>query len=152
MASSGRPIDLDAPEPTASRSALRTRATRRAVYALGAWRSEGAARWLFIWPAVLLILFMSVFPLVGSVALSLSRLAFRPGGVDLKFIGFANYVQLLDGIEKSHFIGVLKPPNAIGWAIVVLLVAILAGVLWIGAEEHYRGDLPPPRLSPSGSM
>ena len=111
MASSGKPIDLDAPEPTAPRSALRARAARRAVYTLGAWRSEGAARWIFIWPAVLLILFMSLFPLVASVALSLSRLAFRQGGVDLKFIGFANYQQLLDGIEKSHFIGVLKPPT-----------------------------------------
>jgi multiple sugar transport system permease protein len=129
LASSDRPIDLDASEPIAPRSALRTRAARRAVYTLGAWRSEGAARWLFIWPAVLLILFLSVFPLVASVALSLSRLAFRQGGVDLRFIGFANYQQLLDGLEKSHFLGVLKAPNPIGWAILIAVVVLAASGL-----------------------
>ena len=83
---------------------------------------------------------MSVFPLVASVALSLSRLAFRQGGVDLKFIGFANYQQLLDGLEKSHFIGVLKPPNAIGWAIVIG-VTLLAG--W-GLVRSVRSRRVPP--------
>jgi multiple sugar transport system permease protein len=140
LASSDKPIDLDAPEPAPRGSALRARAARRAVYTLGAWRSEGAARWLFIWPAVLLILFMSIFPLVASVALSLSRLAFRQGGVDLKFIGFGNYQQLLDGIEKSHFLGVLKPPNAIGWAIVIG-VTLLAG--W-GLVRSVRSRRVPP--------
>ncbi len=99
------------------------------MYTLGAWRSEGAARWLFIWPAVLLILVMSLFPLVASVALSLSRLAFHQGGVDLKLIGFANYQQLLFGIERSHFLGVLKPPNAIGWTIVVAVAALTTRAL-----------------------
>jgi len=32
---------------------------------------------------------LSLFPLVASLALSLSKLAFRKGGVDLQFIGFA---------------------------------------------------------------
>jgi multiple sugar transport system permease protein len=126
LASSDKPIAIDAPEPAVARPALRTRATRRAVYTLGAWRSEGAARWLFIWPSVLLILVMSLFPLVASVALSLSRLAFHQGGVDLKFIGFANYEQLLFGLERSHFLGVLKPPNLAGWVIFIAVVALTA--------------------------
>ena len=84
---------------------------RRATQTLGAWRSDGAARWLFVWPAVLLILALSIFPLVASVALSVSRLVFNPGHVDLSFIGFSNYQQLLFGLERSHFLGVLKPPN-----------------------------------------
>ena len=46
-----------------------------------------------------------------------SKLVFRPGGVDLDFIGFSNYQQLLFGLERSHFLGVLKTPNPIGWAI-----------------------------------
>ena len=78
--------------------------------------SDGAARWLFIWPTVLFILALSLFPLVASLALSLSKLAFRQGGVDLQFIGFANFQQLLFGLEQSHFLGVLKTPSPLGWA------------------------------------
>ena len=105
--------------PVPAGSALRARAARRATDTLDAWRSDGAARWLFIWPTVLLILVLSIFPLVASIALSLSRLAFHQGGVDLKFIGFANYQQLLFGLERSHFLGVLKSPSPLGWAIVI---------------------------------
>ncbi len=91
---------------------------------LGAWRSDGAARWLFIWPTVLFILVLSLFPLVASLALSLSRLAFHQGGVDLKFIGFTNYQQLLFGLERSHFLGVLKSPSPVGWAILIATIAV----------------------------
>jgi multiple sugar transport system permease protein len=111
-------------------SELRSRATRRATDTLAAWRSDGAARWLFIWPTVLLILVLSIFPLVASLALSFSKLAFHQGGVDLKLIGFANYQQLLFGLERSHFLGVLKPPNPIGWAVVVATAALCA-VAWV---------------------
>jgi multiple sugar transport system permease protein len=89
---------------------------------------------LFIWPAVLLILLLSIFPLVASIALSLSRLAFNQGSVDLKFIGFANYQQLLFGLERSHFIGVLKSPNPIGWAIVITTFALCA-LAWTRAAR-----------------
>src|SRR2546422_8465734 len=123
--------------PVPSGSALRARATRRATDTLDAWRSDGAARWLFIWPAVLLILVLSIFPLVASVALSLSRLAFHQGGVDLKLIGFGNYQQLLFGLERSHFLGVLKAPNPIGWAIVIGTVALTA-TAWIRSVRSGR--------------
>ena len=93
---------------------------------LGAWRSDSTARWLFIWPTVLFILFLSLFPLVASLALSLSRLAFHQGGVDLKFIGFTNYQQLLFGLERSHFLGVLKTPSPIGWAILIAAIVLTA--------------------------
>ena len=114
--------------------APRRTATRRATDTLGAWRSDGAARWLFIWPAVLLILALSLFPLVASVALSVSKLAFNQGGVDLDFIGFFNYQQLLFGLERSHFLGVLKPPTPLGWAILIGTVA-LAGGAWVRAAR-----------------
>src|SRR6476646_6593698 len=121
-----RSSDLDHGEPVPSGPAPRRTAARRATDTIGAWRSDGAARWLFIWPAVILILVLSIFPLVASIALSLSRLAFHQGGVDLKFIGFANYQQLLFGLERSHFLGVLKTPNPIGWAILLGVFALTA--------------------------
>ena len=119
-------------EPVLTGSALRGRAARRATDTLDSWRSEGAARWLFIWPAVLLILALSIFPLVASIALSLSRLAFHQSGVDLKLIGFANYQQLLFGLERSHFLGVLKSPNPVGWAIVIAAGG-LSALAWVRA-------------------
>ena len=95
---------------------------------------------MFIWPTVLLILVLSIFPLVASVALSLSRLAFHQGGIDLKWIGFANYQQLLFGLERSHFLGVLKPPSPIGWAIVIA-TAGFAVLAWTRAARS--GRVPP---------
>ena len=118
-------------------SAPRRTAARRATDTLGAWRSDGAARWLFIWPAVLLILALSLFPLVASVALSLSKLAFNPGGVSLDFIGFFNYQQLLFGLERSHFLGVLKTPTPLGWAILAGIAA-LAVVAWLRSARSGR--------------
>jgi multiple sugar transport system permease protein len=137
LASSDSSLELEPREPVPSGSALRARAARRATQTADAWRSDGAARWLFIWPAVLLILVLSIFPLVASFALSLSRLAFNQGGVDLKLIGFANYQQLLFGLERSHFLGVLKAPNPIGWAILIATVALSAGA-WIRTARSGR--------------
>jgi multiple sugar transport system permease protein len=134
LASSDSSLELEPEEPVPSGSALRARAGRRATDTLDAWRSDGAARWLFIWPAVLLILVLSIFPLVLSVALSLSKLAFHQGGVDLKLIGFANYQQLLFGLERSHFIGVLKAPSPLGWVIVIATV-VLSAVAWTRAAR-----------------
>ena len=50
LASSDSSLDQEPLEPVPTGSALRARATRRATDTLGAWRSDGAARWLFIWP------------------------------------------------------------------------------------------------------
>jgi multiple sugar transport system permease protein len=93
---------------------------------LGAWRSDATARWLFIWPTVLVVLFLSIFPLVASLTLSFSRLVFERGRVDVDIIGFTNYQILLFGTEQSHLIGVTKPPTPIGWAILLVGVALVA--------------------------
>ncbi len=130
MASPGRPVDLQPGEPIQLGSAPGTHIARRASSALGAWRSDGAARWVLIWPTVVLILVLSVFPLVASLALSLSSVVFEPSGTVLKFEGFKNYGQLLFGTEQSHFLGVLRPPNLIGWAIVAV-AAIAIGVSFV---------------------
>jgi multiple sugar transport system permease protein len=130
-------FDPEPGEPVRAGPDLTGRATRRASETLGAWRSDGAARWIFIWPAVLLILALSVFPLVASIALSVSKLAFNAGGVSLDFIGFFNYQQLLFGLERSHFLGVLKPPTPIGWGILIAAVALLGGA-WLRAARSGR--------------
>jgi multiple sugar transport system permease protein len=126
LASSDRPINLKPGEPAHTGSALRERATRRAVSSLGALRSDEAARWIFIWPTVLVILFLSLFPLLASLAMSISNLVFRKGGIDFKFIGLDNYTDLLFGTKREQFLGLLKPPTPLGWAIVIAGVAFAA--------------------------
>jgi multiple sugar transport system permease protein len=113
---------------------------RRASTTLGAWRSDGAARWVFIWPTVIVILFLSIFPLIASVALSVSKLAFRKGGVDLTFIGFSNYTQLLFGAEQSHFLGLVKTPTPLGWLILALGVG---WTIWAFSRSVRGGTLGP---------
>ncbi|HEV7810925.1 MAG TPA: sugar ABC transporter permease, partial [Candidatus Limnocylindrales bacterium] len=62
---------------------------------------------------------------------------FNPGRVDLSLIGFSNYQQLLFGLERSHFLGVLKPPTPLGWAILVLAGGLTA-VAWIRTVRSGR--------------
>ena len=84
----------------------------------------------FIWPAVLVVLLLSIFPLIISLYLSLSRFKFVAGGFEINFVGLANYGRLLSGTEKTHFLGVIANPSLPGWlifgAVVVFMVFHLA--------------------------
>jgi multiple sugar transport system permease protein len=82
---------------------------------------------VFLWPGLLVILALSIFPLVVSLYLSLSRLQFTSSGIDIKFLGLSNYQTLLFGSEQIHFVGLVKPPSLIGWAI---FLAIVAALVW----------------------
>jgi multiple sugar transport system permease protein len=81
----------------------------------------------FIWPAVLVVLFLSIFPLVISLYLSLSRFKFVKGGFEINFVGLANYRKLLAGTEQSHFLGVLANPSPFGWLVFGTVVVL---VVW----------------------
>ena len=88
-------------------------------------RLDGYAGPVFILPAVLVILGFSIFPLLASLYVSLSRLRFDEGGVRLQFVGLDNYARLVVGIDRPHFLGVTGPPNAAG---VVILAVVYAGL------------------------
>lgn len=85
---------------------------------------------VFIWPAILVVLFLSIFPLILSLYLSLARLKFVKGGFEVKFVGLANYRKLLAGSQKTHFLGVVANPSPIGWLVFAIIVALLAWFLW----------------------
>jgi multiple sugar transport system permease protein len=138
LASSDRPIDLEPQGPTGHGGTLGTRLTRRAGSSLGALRSDAGARWLFIWPTVLVILFLSIFPLFASLTLAFSRLVFQRGRVDIDFVGFTNFQVLLFGTERSHLIGVVKSPTPLGWAI---LAAGLVLVAWLFVRSVRNGHV-----------
>jgi multiple sugar transport system permease protein len=94
-------------------------------------------RGAFIWPAVLVILFVSVFPLLASLYISLSRLELARGGFTFHFIGLANFRELLFGGERSHFFGVDRPLTPLGW---LVLVAGLGLLCW-GLVRAWRGGV-----------
>jgi multiple sugar transport system permease protein len=97
-----------------------------------------AVRTAFIWPALLVILFVSIFPLFASLYISLSRLELARGGFSFHFIGLANYRELLFGGERTHFLGVGRSLTPLGW---LVLVAGLAVLCW-GLVRAWRGGVP----------
>ncbi len=108
--------------------------TSRGARSLPAWKKwwQGFASWanrmagnVFIWPTVLVVLFLSIFPLVISLYLSLSHLKFVKGGFEIRFAGLANYRKLLFGSEREHFLGLIVHPSPPGWLILLTVVAFL---------------------------
>jgi len=90
-------------------------------------RLDRYASGTFILPAVLIILAFSIFPLVASLYVSLTRIKFAQGGIEFTFVGLDNYAKLLVGIDHEHFLGVLGTPSVIGLA---AGLAVAAGLVW----------------------
>jgi multiple sugar transport system permease protein len=90
-------------------------------------RSERTARAAFIWPALLVILFVSIFPLLVSLYISLSRLELVAGGFEFEFVGLENFRTLLVGTDQTHFLGLVRPLTPLGW------VVLAAGLVLIGS-------------------
>ena len=98
-------------------------------------RAERLVQASFIWPALLVVLALSIFPLIISLYLSLSHLELVKGGFDVRFIGFDNYRTLLFGSEQTHFLGLLTPPSLLGW----LVLAAGGGPAGLVAVSEVRG-------------
>lgn len=94
---------------------------------LQAWSTavERLAASAFILPTVLALLFLSIFPLIVSLYLSLSRFRIAPGGFELSFVGLANYHKLLFGSERNHFLGQFGPATPLSWLVFNLIIAAL---------------------------
>ena len=100
--------------------------TRAVPAAASAWRPlvarlDRSAGAVFILPAVLVILAFSIFPLLASLYVSLTRLTFSEGGVHLTFVGLGNYAKLVVGIDRAHFIGVTVPLTPLTAAILTVV-------------------------------
>jgi multiple sugar transport system permease protein len=88
-------------------------------------QAERLAGSMVLWPAVLALLFLSIFPLIVSLYVSLTRFRIAIGGYDLTFIGLENYHKLLFGREQTHFLGLFAPSTLIHWLIFGLVVVAL---------------------------
>jgi multiple sugar transport system permease protein len=97
--------------------------------------STVAVRAAFIWPALLAILFVSIFPLLASLYISLSRLRLRRGGFEFRFVGLDNFRELYVGGEQAHFLGVARTPTPLGWVVFGAGV----GLLFWGLVRAFRG-------------
>jgi multiple sugar transport system permease protein len=86
------------------------------------------APFVFVLPTVLLILAFSIFPLVASAYLSLTRFELGEGGYQLTFTGLRNYVRLFSGSQQYHFTGVFRAPGIV--SIATIVVAVLAVIYW----------------------
>jgi multiple sugar transport system permease protein len=106
---------------------------RRLSRSASAW-SERVAGNVFVLPAVLVVLFLSIFPLIVSLYMSLTRFKFVKGGFEFNWVGLANYERLVAGTEQTHFLGVIGTPSPVGWAILVLV----AGLLVYGLVRYVR--------------
>ena len=109
--------------------------TRGFRLAASTWRPLGAkldrvAGAVFILPAVVVILGFSIFPLLASLYVSVSRLSFNEGGVDLKFVGLDNYAKLIVGIDRVHLLGLAGPATPLSIAVLLAGYGLLAFALY----------------------
>jgi multiple sugar transport system permease protein len=88
--------------------------------------AERRAGTIFLLPAVLALLFLSVFPLLASLYVSLARFKIARGGFTLTFVGLDNYKKLFLGSEKTHFLGAFAPSTTATWIVFGILVIALA--------------------------
>ncbi len=96
---------------------------------VGGWLERHAGN-VFLLPAVLVVLALSIFPLLISAYLALSRLQFVRGGIDITFVGFANFRKLLLGSERQHFRGVPGELALLSWLVVGVVAVLFVYALW----------------------
>lgn len=97
-----------------------------------------AERWaapIFLLPAILALLFLSVFPLLASLYVSFARFKIAKGGFTLKFVGLDNYKKLFFGTEQTHFLGAFAPITPVMLFVFGIVVIGLAVFL-----ARYMGD------------
>ncbi len=92
--------------------------------------SERWAGTAFVLPAVLALLFLSIFPLLVSLYISVSRFKLVRGGFELNFVGLANYQKLMFGNDQAHFLGTfasITPLTVLIFALVAIALGIFLG-------------------------
>ena len=81
---------------------------------------------IFIMPTVLALLFLSIFPLIASLYVSLAKFDIAPGGFKFTFVGLNNYKKLFVGSERDHFLGKFAPSTPWMWIVFGVIVITLA--------------------------
>lgn len=98
------------------------------------WLDRHSGR-LFVLPASLLILAFSIFPLIISAWLAVSRFKMGVGGYELNYIGWLNFKKLFLGSEQYHLLGTFVPKPFLGWIIVVVAFGLIGRGIWSFASS-----------------
>ena len=106
-------------------SSSNANATPRAT--LAGWFDAQAGA-VFLMPAVIAILLFSIFPLLVSAWLAVSRFKLAAGGYAVDFVGALNFKKMLYGTQQAHLIGTVNDAGPGGWALFALLVVLFEGV------------------------
>ncbi|HEY3624121.1 MAG TPA: sugar ABC transporter permease [Roseiarcus sp.] len=64
--------------------------------------SDRSVAWLFITPTILLLLAINIFPLIWAIRLSFTNYKSNLGHLPIKFVGLANYVNILTDEDVWH--------------------------------------------------
>jgi len=102
----------------------------------GGWSEwfDRQSRYLFIMPAVIMILVFSIFPLIASLIIALSRVRLRAGGYQIRFVGLSNFEKQFFGSEQFHFLGTFTTISVWGW----LFASAVGGLLIWWLVAHVR--------------
>lgn len=119
-----------------------TESSQQTPSSLANWLENNAPS-ILIWPAVLIVLFLSIFPLFVSLYLSLSRVRLVRGGYEVEFIGLDNYERLLRGSQARNFLGRYGDITLLEWSLIALLAAFMLYMLY---SHIKRRGLSPVRL------
>ena len=94
----------------------------------GRWSEwfDRQSRTLFVMPAVVMILIFSIFPLIATFILSLSRVRLRGGGYQVRYVGTRNYEKQIFGSEQWHFLGTFEGVSVLGWIVTTAVAGLLA--------------------------
>ena len=87
------------------------------------------SRYVFLLPAVLVVLFLSVFPLLISIYTSLSKIKFVKGGFEITYVGLTNYRKLLEGSGQRRFLGRFADPTTVGWLVMAVFFVLM--IYWL---------------------
>ena len=89
---------------------------------------------VFLMPAVIAILLFSIFPLLVSAWLAVSRFKLAAGGYAVDFVGALNFKKMLYGTQQAHLIGTINDAGPGSW----LIFALLAVLLFLGLKRATR--------------
>jgi multiple sugar transport system permease protein len=98
---------------------------------------------VLLMPAILIVLFLSIFPLLVSLYLSFAQVNFVKGAVNIQFVGLRNYASLLTGGEQRHFLGKLGALSPAGWLVFVLFVGFMLYLMlrYLGSPRRRIGGI-----------
>ncbi len=99
--------------------------TSSTSFSLNRWLDNSTPS-VLLFPALLLVLAFSIFPLIVSVYLALSRINVAASPIDIQYIGLKNFEKQLFGSEQRHFLGRFGEVGPVGYLLLgVCLITLI---------------------------